>query len=97
MTLRTKAKLKPGVVSFLYVKGSFQGHRMITGQPRLASKYGVHVANGPGELNRDSPYFIQVMKPLKKEFWLRKGIVVANNTPFEGPLMQADPDGSLGK
>eukprot|EP00170_Pyropia_yezoensis_P001894 contig_8110_g1898 len=41
--LNTKAKLKPGVVSYVPVAGTLQGHGMIEGHPKVASKYGAHV------------------------------------------------------
>lgn len=48
----------------------------------MASKYGIHVAIGPGELDKGKPYYVQVINPLNKEVRLRKGMVIANIAPL---------------
>eukprot|EP00170_Pyropia_yezoensis_P001995 contig_8509_g1999 len=90
--LYTKAKLKPGTVSYVPVTGTLQGHGLIEGHSKVSSQYEVHVAYGPGELEKGNPYYVQVMNPLNKEVRLRKGMVIASITPFEAPLFQAFPE-----
>lgn len=67
-----------------------QGHELIEGYLKAASKYEVHVAKGPGELDKGNPGYVQVMNPLR--FGCGKGIVIEKITPFEGSLLLAKPE-----
>lgn len=92
LDLNTSSKLKTGTVPYVPVTGTLQGHGLIEGHSKVASKDRVHVAYGPGELEKGIPYYVQLMNPLNKEARLPKGMVIANIIPFEGPLFKAKPE-----
>lgn len=56
-----------GVNTGTPVTGTLQGHEMLERHPKMVSKYGIHVANGPAELDTGKPYYVQVMNSFNME------------------------------